>query len=80
MQGIVNTITSIWNGFVEIFGPLLEAFRYLFETIFQAIQILIGMAMDAISTKIQEIWNAIVAFLTPFLETSFRLHGMPSKL
>lgn len=67
VQGIVDKILAVWNGFISVFGPLLDAFKYLFETIFQAIQILIGMAMDAISSKIQEIWNGIVAFLTPLL-------------
>lgn len=47
--------------------PLLDAFKYLFETIWQAIQILIGSALTAIQTKITSIWNAIVAFVTPML-------------
>ena len=67
VQGLVDTITSIWQGFADTFGPLLEAFKYLFETIFEAIQILIGRAMEAISQKIQEIWNGVVSFLTPLL-------------
>ena len=67
VQGLVDTITSIWQGFADTFGPLLEAFKYLFETIFEAIQILIGRAMEAVGQKIQEIWNGIVSFLTPLL-------------
>ena len=67
MQSIWDTITSIWTSIYETISPLLEAFQYLFETIFQAIQILIGMAMDWISEKISAAWNAIVEFLTPIL-------------
>ena len=68
MQGIWETISSIWQSIYDTISPLLEAFRYLFETIFEAIHILIGRAMDAISAKITEIWNGIVSFLTPILE------------
>ncbi len=68
MQGIWGTITSIWNSIYETISPLLEAFRYLFETIFEAIKILIGRALDAISSKVTEIWNGIVSFLRPLLE------------
>ena len=68
MQGIWDTITSIWNSIYETISPLLEAFRYLFETIFEAIKILIGRALDAISSKVTEIWNGIVSFLRPLLE------------
>ena len=68
MQGIWGTITSIWNSIYETISPLLEAFRYLFETIFEAIKILIGRPLDAISSKVTEIWNGIVSFLRPLLE------------
>ena len=72
VSGIVsNTVTGIlnaWNGFISIFQPLIEAFQYLFETIFQAIQILTGRAMDWIREKISAAWNGIVEFLTPLLE------------
>ena len=68
MQGIWDTITSIWNSIYETISPLLEAFRYLFETIFEAIKILIGRALDAISSRVTEIWNGIVSFLRPLLE------------
>ena len=68
MQGIWGTIISIWNSIYETISPLLEAFRYLFETIFEAIKILIGRALDAISSKVTEIWNGIVSFLRPLLE------------
>lgn len=68
MTTIWNTITSVWQRIYDTISPLLEAFRYLFETIFEAIRILIERAFTAVSQKIQEIWNAIVAFLTPVLE------------
>ena len=68
MNTIWNTITSVWQSIYDTISPLLEAFRYLFETIFEAIRILIERAFTAVSQKIQEIWNAIVAFLTPVLE------------
>lgn len=68
MTTIWNTITSVWQSIYDTISPLLEAFRYLFETIFEAIRILIERAFTAVSQKIQEVWNAIVAFLTPVLE------------
>ena len=68
MTTIWNTITSVWQSIYDTISPLLEAFRYLFETIFEAIRILIERAFTAVFQKIQEIWNAIVAFLTPVLE------------
>lgn len=68
MTTIWNTIISVWQSIYDTISPLLEAFRYLFETIFEAIRILIERAFTAVSQKIQEIWNAIVAFLTPVLE------------
>lgn len=68
MTTIWNTITSVWQSIYDTISPLLEAFRYLFETIFEAIRILIERAFTAVSQKIQEIWNAIVVFLTPVLE------------
>lgn len=68
MTTIWNTITSVWQRIYDTISPLLEAFRYLFETIFEAIRILIERAFTAVSQKIQEIWNAIVAFLTPVLK------------
>ena len=68
MTTIWNAITSVWQSIYDTISPLLEAFRYLFETIFEAIRILIERAFTAVSQKIQEIWNAIVAFLTPVLE------------
>lgn len=68
MTTIWNTITSVWQSIYDTISPLLEAFRYLFETIFEAIRILIERAFTAVSQKIQEIWNGIVAFLTPVLE------------
>lgn len=68
MTTIWNTITSVWHSIYDTISPLLEAFRYLFETIFEAISILIERTFTAVSQKIQEIWNAIVAFLTPVLE------------
>ena len=63
-----NTLVSAFEAVYAVFEPLLNALGYLFETIFMAIQILIGRAMDWVSEKITNIWNAIVNFLTPILE------------
>ena len=52
MNTISTTITTVWNGIYNTIKPLLDAFKYLFETIWQAIQILIGAALTAIQTKI----------------------------
>ena len=68
VSNIVTGLLNAWNGFISIFQPLIEAFQYLFETIFQAIQILTGRAMDWIGEKISSAWNGIVEFLTPLLE------------
>lgn len=46
-----DVIVTVWNAVYNTIKPLLDAFKYLFETIFQAVQILIGMAMDWISEK-----------------------------
>ena len=77
MTTIWNTITSIWQSIYDTISPLLEAFRYLFETIFEAIRILIERALTAISQKISEIWNGIVAFLAADLadHTSLERHA-----
>ena len=67
-QAIHNVITTVWNAIYTTLEPLITAFGYLFQTIFEAIQIIVGRVMDWISEKISAIWNAIVAFLTPILE------------
>ena len=81
---IYTTVTSIvtnigagilnaWNGFYELFRPLIEAFGYLFETVIEAIRVLVGRAFDWMKEKITTAWQAIVDFLTPVLDglTSF---------
>ena len=75
-EAVKGIFSSIWEGVKSVFSTTLtalksalDAFKYLFETIWQAIQILIGAALTAIQTKITSIWNAIVAFITPILNT-----------
>ncbi len=70
LQPATDLIQSIWSTLVSHFGPLLESFRYLFETIFMAIGILVERAMSAISGKISEIWQSIVSFMQPKLQAA----------
>ena len=66
---IKDDILSVWNWLVETFTPLIEAFQYLFETIFMAIQILVERAMNKISEVVTSIWQAIVDFVSPILQS-----------
>ena len=68
-------IMTVWTGFYEMFRPLIEAFQYLFETVFQAIQILAGKAFDWVKEKITGVWQSIVDFLTPLLQTLSEFFG-----
>lgn len=68
-QPAVDTIVNIWNGFMETFGPLIDAFAYLFETIWEAIKVLTERAMNVVKSVIEAYWNLVVAFWTPILET-----------
>lgn len=68
-QPAVDTIVSIWNGFMETFGPLIDAFAYLFETIWEAIKVITERAMNVVKSVIEAYWNLVVAFWTPILET-----------
>ena len=65
----VDTILKIWNGFMETFGPLIDAFKYLFETIWEAIKVITERAMNVVKAVIETYWNMVVAFWTPILET-----------
>lgn len=65
----VDMILKIWNGFMETFGPLIDAFKYLFETIWEAIKVITERAMNVVKTVIEAYWNMVVAFWTPILET-----------
>ena len=67
MQSIWNTIVSIWNSIVETVRPLLEAFKYLFDTIFQAIFIIAQNIWTSITQTIVNIWNNFVAIITQIL-------------
>lgn len=64
----VLTVISIWNEVYETFKPLIEAFAYLFETIFGAIHVITERVMNAIKDVITAYWNAIVAFWTPVIQ------------
>lgn len=65
----VDMILKIWNGFMETFGPLIDAFKYLFETIWEAIKVITERAMNVVKAVIEAYWNMVVAFWTPILET-----------
>jgi len=56
---VTETLLSIWNDFVEMITPLLDAFRNLFETIFEAIKIVTDRAFNAVKDKVLEVWNGI---------------------
>ena len=64
----ITTIITIWNGFYETFKPLIDAFAYLFETIFGAIHVIIERVMNAIKDAIVSYWNFVVAFWTPIIQ------------
>lgn len=73
---VTEKLSEAWQAIVDFFEPLiefvspvLEALQYLFETIWQAIQILVERALTAISDKFTEIWNGIVSFITPILDS-----------
>lgn len=68
LQPAVDSVTGIWNGFMDIFSPLLESFRYLFETIFTGVQVLVGRAFNKIKDDATEKWNEITDFMNPVLE------------
>ena len=64
----VLTIISIWLEVYETFKPLIDAFAYLFETIFEAIHVITERVMNAIKDVITAYWNAVVAFWTPIIQ------------
>ena len=64
----VLTIISIWTEVYETFKPLIDAFAYLFETIFGAIHVITERVMNAIKEVITAYWNAVVAFWTPIIQ------------
>ena len=67
--GTVKSDTmQIWNEINTELQPLLDSFKYLFDTVHQAIEILINRAMTAIKETIMEIWTSISEFLTPILQ------------
>ncbi len=68
MQGVQENLSTAWQGITETLGPLLEALRYLFETVFEACRILIGRAMEDIAGDVKAGWENIVAFLSPILD------------
>jgi len=86
-QGITGFFSETWQKIEDFFNPLidfvrpiLDALQYLFETIWEAIKIVVSRAMDAISEKITAIWNAITTFLNneilePLKQTFERIWG-----
>ena len=76
LQPITNFVTQTWNKIVSFFAPLigfvspiLQALKELFDTIWEAIKILVGRALDNIKSKISTVWNSIVSVLTAILNT-----------
>ena len=67
MDIIWTATVGRWAVMYEVLSPLLEALKYLFQTIWGAIKVLIGRVLDAIKTKFETIWNGIVAFFTPVI-------------
>lgn len=68
---IVNAFLYVKETLQPIFdaiGNLLSSLKYLFETIWQAITIIVGNALQWVHDTISTIWQAIVDFLTPILE------------
>lgn len=65
---IRNQITSVWSSTYSAIEPLVTAFGYLFETVFEAIHILIGRAMDAAMGVIVSVWTAVSSFAAEVLE------------
>ena len=70
LQPIVKFLSDVWAKITAFFKPLLdfirpilEALKYLFETIWQAILIVVGRVLDSIKQKIESVWNSIVSFL-----------------
>lgn len=76
LQPITNFVTQTWNKIVSFFAPLigfvspiLQAFKELFDTIWEAIKIVVGRALDNIKTKISTVWNAITGVIRVVLNT-----------
>lgn len=76
LQPITNFVTQTWNKIVSFFAPLigfvspiLQALKELFDTIWEAIKIVVGRALDNIKTKISTVWNAITAVIRTVLNT-----------
>ena len=73
-----NILTIPWRFIWENFGGVITA-------AWEKIKEVVSTAIDAIKTVIETVWNAIVAFLTPILNTlktarpRFRRCGMRSK-
>ena len=76
LQPITNFVTQTWNKIVSFFAPLigfvspiLQALKELFDTIWEAIKIVVGRALDNIKTKISTVWNAITGVIRVVLNT-----------
>ena len=64
---VANNLTQIWQAVIAKLSPLLDALRYLFDTVFTAAQILVERAMTAIHDEIVRRWEEIKAFWEPVL-------------
>ena len=60
LNAIWSVITTVWQTIYDFISPLLEAFRYLFETIFEAIHVIISRVMDWIHERITTTWETII--------------------
>lgn len=67
LLGVANNLTQIWETVITKLSPLLDALRYLFDTVFTAAQILVERAMTAIHDEIVRRWEEIKAFWEPIL-------------
>ena len=67
LLGVANNLTQIWQAVIAKLSPLLDALRYLFDTVFTAAQILVERAMTAIHDEIVRRWEEIKAFWEPVL-------------
>lgn len=79
IKPITNFFSSIWkkvsNFFaplIEFISPLLNAIAYLFETVWQAIQIVTSRIFDSIKSKIESVWNGIKTFLSDKILTPIK--------
>ena len=65
----IEAIISVWNWFANTFGPLINAFKELISTVFQAIEIVISRIWKKAVDNIIEWWTPIWEKISPVLES-----------